>query len=100
MPCTDLLWRLAVALLTAFVLFVNSLSASTADKARTLAARPLQGDIVLDGFLNEPAWDQIPAATGADVFLVFNQTWDAPTLGLRQERDRQAILKMTYLIAV
>ncbi len=37
---------------------------------------------------------------GADVFLVFNQTWDAPTLGLRSERDRQAILKMTYLIAV
>jgi hypothetical protein len=24
----------------------------------------------------------------------------APTLGLRAERDRQAILKMTYLIAV
>jgi hypothetical protein len=38
---------------------------------------------------------------GADIFLVFNQTWDAaPTLGLRRERDRQAILKMTYLIAV
>ena len=37
---------------------------------------------------------------GADIFLVFNQTWDAPTLGLRTERDRQAILKMTYLIAV
>ena len=36
---------------------------------------------------------------GADVFLVFNQTWDAPELGLRTGRDRQAILKMTYLIS-
>lgn len=37
---------------------------------------------------------------GADVFLVLNQRWDAPTLGLRTVRDRQAILKLTYLIAV
>ena len=60
MPCTDLFWRLAVALLTAFVLFVESLSADV----RTLEARPVQGDIVLDGFLNEPAWERVPAATG------------------------------------
>jgi hypothetical protein len=37
---------------------------------------------------------------GADIFLVLNQRWDAPTLGLRTVRDRQAILKLTYLIAV
>lgn len=37
---------------------------------------------------------------GADVFLVLNQRWDAPALGLRTVRDRQAILKLTYLIAV
>jgi hypothetical protein len=185
MSCTDLFWRLAIALLTAFFLFADELSAAD---GRTLAARPVEGDIVLDGFLNEPAWDRVPAATGltqrepvagepsteptevrvaftpatlyigirafdsdppggafttnlfrerlqfnltpdlatsafvqfsdaaellaanlrigwtykpgADIFLVFNQTWDAPTLGLRTERDRQAILKMTYLIAV
>jgi hypothetical protein len=37
---------------------------------------------------------------GADIFLVLNQRWDAPSLGLRTVRDRQAILKLTYLIAV
>ena len=37
---------------------------------------------------------------GADLFLVLNQRWDAPALGLRTVRDRQAILKLTYLIAV
>jgi hypothetical protein len=36
---------------------------------------------------------------GADVFLVFNETWDAPGLGRRTERDRQAILKLTWLFA-
>lgn len=36
---------------------------------------------------------------GADVFLVLNQTWDAPELSSRERRDRQAILKMTYLFA-
>jgi hypothetical protein len=41
-----------------------------------------------------------PQEGGADVFLVLNQRWDAPTLGLRTVRDRQAILKLTYLIAV
>ncbi len=45
MSCTDLLWRLAVALLTAFFLFTESLSADV----RTLAARPAEGEIVLDG---------------------------------------------------
>jgi hypothetical protein len=60
MSCTDLLWRLAIALLTAFALFADSLSADVP----TLAARPVEGDIVLDGFLNEPAWDRVPAATG------------------------------------
>ena len=37
---------------------------------------------------------------GSDIFLVLNQTWDAPALGLRTARDRQAILKMTWMIAV
>ena len=37
---------------------------------------------------------------GADLFVVFNQTWDAPGLGSRTVRDRQAILKLTYLFAV
>lgn len=36
---------------------------------------------------------------GADLFLVFNQTWDAPEWGQRSQRDRQAILKVTYLFA-
>lgn len=60
MCCTELLWRLAVALLTAFFLFADSLSAET----RTLEARPVEGEIVLDGFLNEPDWDRVPAAGG------------------------------------
>lgn len=60
MPCTDLLWRLAIALLTAFFLFAESLSADV----RTLEARPVEGEVVLDGFLNEPAWERVPAATG------------------------------------
>jgi len=37
---------------------------------------------------------------GADVFLVLNETWDAPGLGTRSLRDRQAILKVTYLFAI
>jgi len=37
---------------------------------------------------------------GADVFLVFNETWDATGFGQRTQRDRQAILKVTYLFAV
>jgi hypothetical protein len=36
---------------------------------------------------------------GADVFLVFNETWDAPGFGRRTERDRQAVLKLTWLFA-
>ena len=37
---------------------------------------------------------------GADLFVVFNQTWDAPSLGdldRRDRRDRQVIVKFTYL---
>jgi hypothetical protein len=37
---------------------------------------------------------------GADIFLVLNQTWDATGLGQRTRRDRQAILKVTYLFAL
>jgi len=29
-----------------------------------------------------------------------NETWDAPALGTRSLRDRQAILKVTYLFAI
>ncbi len=36
---------------------------------------------------------------GADLFLVFNETWDATGFGQRTRRDRQAILKLTYLFA-
>ena len=36
---------------------------------------------------------------GADIFLVFNETWDATGFGQRKERDRQAILKVTWLFA-
>jgi hypothetical protein len=36
---------------------------------------------------------------GADLFLVLNETWDAPGLGRRSQRDRQAILKLTYLFS-
>lgn len=36
---------------------------------------------------------------GADIFLVLNQTWDAPDFARRTERNRQAILKLTYLFA-
>ncbi|MEM7349643.1 MAG: DUF5916 domain-containing protein [Acidobacteriota bacterium] len=34
---------------------------------------------------------------GADLFVVFNQTWDAPSLGDLEQRDRQVIVKFTYL---
>jgi hypothetical protein len=37
---------------------------------------------------------------GADLFLVFNKTWDATGFGQRTRRDRQAILKVTCLFAV
>ena len=34
---------------------------------------------------------------GADLFVVFNQNWDAPTFDRRQVKDRQFIVKYTYL---
>ena len=34
---------------------------------------------------------------GADLFVVFNQTWDAPSLDALDRRDRQVIVKFTYL---
>ena len=34
---------------------------------------------------------------GADLFVVFNQNWDAPTFSSRERRDRQVIVKFTYL---
>ena len=35
---------------------------------------------------------------GADLFVVFNQNWDAMSFSRRQTRDRQVIVKFTYLI--
>jgi len=34
---------------------------------------------------------------GADLFVVYNQTWDAPSLSDLERRDRQLIVKFTYL---
>ena len=34
---------------------------------------------------------------GADLFVVFNQTWDAPSFSDLDRRDRQVIVKFTYL---
>ena len=34
---------------------------------------------------------------GADLFVVFNQTWNAPTLSDAQREDRQVVIKFTYL---
>ncbi|HXU31802.1 MAG TPA: DUF5916 domain-containing protein [Thermoanaerobaculia bacterium] len=34
---------------------------------------------------------------GADLFIVFNQNWNAPSLGNLKEGDRQIIVKFTYL---
>ncbi len=34
---------------------------------------------------------------GADLFLVFNQNWNAPSLGDLSEGDREIIVKFTYL---
>ncbi len=35
---------------------------------------------------------------GADLFVVYNQRWDAPTFSSRETVDRQVIVKFTYLI--
>jgi hypothetical protein len=35
---------------------------------------------------------------GADLYVVYNETWDAPSLSDRATRDRQIIVKVTYLI--
>jgi hypothetical protein len=40
------------------------------------------------------SWNYRP---GSDVFLVYNQTWDAPSLGNLTRKDRQLMLKVTYL---
>jgi len=37
---------------------------------------------------------------GADIFLVYNQNWIAPSLGDRTTREHQVILKLTYLLAI
>jgi len=34
---------------------------------------------------------------GADLFVVYNQTWDAPDVSDLEQRDRQLIVKFTYL---
>ncbi len=35
---------------------------------------------------------------GSDLYLVFNQSWDAASLDDRRARDRQVIVKFTYLV--
>jgi len=35
---------------------------------------------------------------GADLFLVLNETWDAPRFSATETRDRQLIMKLTYLL--
>jgi hypothetical protein len=37
---------------------------------------------------------------GADLFLVFNENWTAPSLGNVRPRERQLILKFTYLLEI
>jgi hypothetical protein len=37
---------------------------------------------------------------GADLFVVYNENWIAPTLGHVQPRERQLILKFTYLLEI
>jgi hypothetical protein len=37
---------------------------------------------------------------GADIFLVYNHNWIAPGLNDRTSRERQAILKFTYLLSL
>ena len=34
---------------------------------------------------------------GADIFLVYNENWTAPSLSERRTEGRQLILKVTYL---
>jgi hypothetical protein len=34
---------------------------------------------------------------GADLYLVYNETWDSPSVSARVTRDRQVIAKVTYL---
>ena len=40
------------------------------------------------------SWNYRP---GSDVFLVYNETWNAPSLGDLTRKDRQVMLKATYL---
>jgi hypothetical protein len=37
---------------------------------------------------------------GADIFLVFNQNWNAPSFSDLSDRDRAVILKATYLLEI
>ncbi|MFP3939539.1 MAG: DUF5916 domain-containing protein [Thermoanaerobaculia bacterium] len=63
-------------------------------------------DLVLDSFVQFNEAAELLAANvrlnwiyrpGADLFLVYNETWDAPTLADATSRDRRIILKLTYL---
>lgn len=63
-------------------------------------------DLVLDSFVQFNEAAELLAANvrlnwiyrpGADLFVVYNETWDAPTLGDTTSRDRRIILKLTYL---
>ena len=41
-----------------------------------------------------PSWIYKP---GADLFVVYNENWDAPTFSTRETTQRQLIVKFTYL---
>ena len=44
-------------------------------------------------------WIYRPGAyrPGADLFVVYNENWNAPSCSARETRDRQLIIKFTYL---
>lgn len=92
MSCFELAWRVFLALLISGAL---SASAEVRTVDRVVGARAVQGEIVLDGVLNESDWQgagRRPSCQGP--------------LHLEQARPRScplgaaAVLKLTYLIAV
>lgn len=63
-------------------------------------------DLSLRGFVQYSDADELLAVNlrfnwiyrpGADLFVVYNQTWNAPSLGDLSAQDRQLIVKFTYL---
>ena len=78
------------------------------DLVRQRLAVAFSPDLSLNGFLQySDASEQLNLnlrfnwiyRPGADLFLVYNQVWDAPSLGDLASAERQLILKFTYLFA-